>query len=77
MKKYFVDQVLLIVDGENSDTFTITGFEYNPNKVKENAKSRARELYPNKTITCTILTHRDLNFEEYSEVIKQNPDSKI
>lgn len=70
---YYIDQILIFIDGEKTETITITGLNYDPNIVKSSAIGRAREVYPDSRIAAVILSHRDMTYEEYKDITGQTP----
>lgn len=73
MKNYYIAQVRVIIDGEESIIVPIAGQTFNPNVVKKSAEERARESNPGKKITSVILDKVDLDIEEFREATGNNP----
>lgn len=77
MKKYFIDDVNVIIDGEKSQVVTVSGENYNPNAVHRYAEGMVREVYPDSTITSIILSHKDVDIEEYEAIWGSKPEWHI
>jgi hypothetical protein len=73
MKDYYIAQVRVIIDGNESVIIPISGQGYNPNVVKSSAERKVREHNAGKKITSVILDKVDLDLEEYKKVIGGNP----
>lgn len=73
MKKYFIDEVNVIIDGEKSEVITIMGMGYDPNVVKSIAQKRAKEMFGGERFAAVGLTHRMIDLEEYKAISGSNP----
>jgi hypothetical protein len=73
MKNYYIAQVQVIIDGEETVVVPIAGQGYDPNAVKRSAEGQVRENNEGKKITSVILDKVDLDIEEFREATGNNP----
>lgn len=73
MKDFYVAQVRVIIDRNESVIIPISGQGYNPNVVKESAENKVRQLYKNKKITSIIISKVDMHLEDYKKATGGNP----
>ena len=73
MKNYYIAQVQVIIDGQETIIVPITGKGYDPNAVKRSAEDIVREHNEGKKITSVILSKVDLDIDEYRKTTGANP----
>lgn len=73
MKNYYIAQVQVIIDGEETVIIPIAGQGYDPNAVKRSAEGKVRENNAGKKITSVILEKVDLDIDEFRQTTGDNP----
>lgn len=73
MKDYYIAQVSVIIDGNDTVIVPISGRGYDPNAVKSSAENMVREHNKDKKITSVILSKVHLDLEEYKIATGGNP----
>ena len=73
MKNYYVAQFRMIVDGKDHSFETVSGLGYDPNVAKGTAERRVRELNLGKQVAAVLISKKDMDLEEYKNVIGGNP----
>jgi hypothetical protein len=73
MKDFYVAQVRVFIEGEESVIVPISGQGYDPQIVQNSAESRVREHYRDKKITSMIISKIDYDLDEYKKVMGGTP----
>lgn len=73
MKIYYIDEVNVIVDGDQSEVVIVTGSGYGQKIVENKAIEIVRETYPNSKLVAQILSHKEVDLEEYERIIGSKP----
>jgi hypothetical protein len=73
MVEYYIDEVKIFIDGEETQLFLVTGAGYDSRIVQTHAENEIRKINPNSIITSVIQTHQVVNYQEYKRIIGSNP----
>ena len=73
MKNYYIAEVRVLVDGQDSSIEIVSGLGFNLNAVKRTAEGRVRGRNPGKGITSVLLNKTDMDLEEYKKATGGNP----